>query len=114
VEGVTVLRFSWRLRDGQKSFERLADQDLGARLLKKERRHWSADEKIKLLCRHLIENVPISKICEEARLAPGLFHRWQEHPWAQGKTLRADSVVWRCIERSNSDARSYSTNSFAV
>ena len=25
VEGVTVLRFSWRLRDGQKSFERLAD-----------------------------------------------------------------------------------------
>jgi len=46
--------------------------------LKKERRHWSADEKIKLLRRHLIENVPISKICEEARLAPSLFHRWQE------------------------------------
>jgi len=46
--------------------------------LKKERRHWNADEKIKLLRRHLIENVPISKICEEARLAPSLFHRWQE------------------------------------
>ena len=46
--------------------------------MKKERRHWSADEKIKLLRRHLIENVPISKICEEARLAPSLFHRWQE------------------------------------
>jgi len=46
--------------------------------LKKERRHWSADEKIKLLRRHLIENVPISKISEEARLAPSLFHRWQE------------------------------------
>ena len=46
--------------------------------MKKVRRHWSADEKIKLLRRHLIENVPISKICEEARLAPSLFHRWQE------------------------------------
>ena len=46
--------------------------------MKKERRHWSADEKIKLLRRHLIENVPISKICEDARLAPSLFHRWQE------------------------------------
>lgn len=46
--------------------------------MKKERRHWSVDEKIKLLRRHLIENVPISKICEEARLAPSLFHRWQE------------------------------------
>ena len=46
--------------------------------MKKERRHWSADEKTKLLRRHLIDNVPISKICEEASLAPSLFHRWQE------------------------------------
>jgi transposase len=46
--------------------------------LKKERRNWSAGEKIKLLRRHLIENVPISKICEDANLAPSLFHRWQE------------------------------------
>ena len=46
--------------------------------MKKERRHWSADEKVKLLHRHLIENIPISKICEEANLAPSLFHRWQE------------------------------------
>jgi transposase-like protein len=46
--------------------------------LKKVRRHWSADEKIKLLRRHLIENVPISKICEDASLAPSLFHRCQE------------------------------------
>jgi transposase len=46
--------------------------------LKRERRHWSADEKVRLLRRHLIENVHISKICEEASLAPSLFHRWQE------------------------------------
>lgn len=46
--------------------------------MKRERRNWSADEKIKLLRRHLIENIPISKICEEASLAPSLFHRWQE------------------------------------
>jgi transposase len=46
--------------------------------LKTERRHWSADEKVKLLRRHLIEKIPVSKICEEAALAPSLFHRWQE------------------------------------
>jgi transposase len=46
--------------------------------VKRERRHWSVDEKIKLLRRHLIENVPISRICEDASLAPSLFHRWQE------------------------------------
>jgi transposase len=44
----------------------------------KERRHWNSDEKIKLLRRHLIEKVPISTICDEARLAPSLFHCWQE------------------------------------
>jgi len=46
--------------------------------LTKERRHWSPEAKIKLLRRHLIERIPISKICEEERLAPSLFHRWQE------------------------------------
>ena len=46
--------------------------------MKKEYRHWTADEKAKLLRRHLIEKVPVSKICEEARLSPSLFHRWQE------------------------------------
>ena len=46
--------------------------------MSKERRHWTSADKIKLLRRHLIEKVPISTICDEARLAPSLFHRWQE------------------------------------
>jgi len=46
--------------------------------LTRERRHWSAQEKVKLLRRHLIEKVPVSKICEEARLSPSQYHRWQE------------------------------------
>jgi transposase len=52
--------------------------------LKKERRHWSAEEKVKLLRRHLIEKVPVSRICEEARLVPSLFHRWQEQLFLNG------------------------------
>ena len=51
---------------------------LGAREVERERWNWSADEKTKLLRRHLIERIPISRICEEAQLAPSLFHRWQE------------------------------------
>jgi transposase len=50
----------------------------GARQLKKERRHWSADDKAKLLRRHLVEKIPVSKICEESQLAPSMFHRWLE------------------------------------
>ena len=28
-----------------------------------------------LLCLHLIEKIPVSNICEEAQVAPSLFHR---------------------------------------
>lgn len=52
--------------------------------MKKERRHWSAAEKVKLLRQHLIERTPVSKICEEARLAPSLFHKWQEQLFQNG------------------------------
>jgi transposase-like protein len=52
--------------------------------LKTQRRHRSAEEKIKLLRRHLIEKVPVSKICEEAELAPSMYHRWQEQLFVNG------------------------------
>ena len=46
--------------------------------MKRERRHWSAEDKTRLLRQHLIEKRPISKVCDEAELAPSLFHRWLE------------------------------------
>jgi transposase len=46
--------------------------------MKKERRSWSADEKTRVLRRHLIEKIPISKLCEEEKMAPSMYHRWQE------------------------------------
>jgi transposase len=52
--------------------------------VKKEYRHRSAEEKVKLLRRHLIEKIPISKICEEEQIAPSLFHRWQEQLFGNG------------------------------
>ena len=41
----------------------------------KDRRHWTVNEKIKLLRRHLLEKVAVSTICDEAQLAPSVFHR---------------------------------------
>ena len=46
--------------------------------MKKEYRHRSAEEKTKLLRLHLIEKIPVSKICADEGIAPSLFHRWQE------------------------------------
>lgn len=46
--------------------------------MKKERRSWSAEEKTRVLRRHLIEKIPVSKVCEEEKVAPSMYHRWQE------------------------------------
>jgi transposase-like protein len=70
--------------------------------LTKERRHWSAEERTKLLRRHPIEKVPISKICEEARLAPSLFHRWQEQLFLNASLALGDG---RGPERSQDQQR---------
>jgi transposase-like protein len=70
--------------------------------LTKERRHWSAEEKTKLLRRHLIEKLPISKICEEAKLAPSLFHKWQEQLFVNAPLALADR---RAPDRSQDQQR---------
>jgi len=62
--------------------------------LKKERRHWSADDKIRLLRLHLIEKQAISKICEEASLSPMQFYAWQEQLFANGSAALA---CFRCF-----------------
>jgi len=77
-------------------------EECGARRLTKERRNWSAEEKTKLLRRHLIEKVPISKICEEARLSPGLFHRWQEQLFVNAPLALVDR---RAPERNQDQQR---------
>lgn len=69
--------------------------------MKKERRHWSAEEKTKLLRRHLIEKIPISKVCDEARLAPSMFHRWQEQLF----TNAALALEGKRVERSQDQQR---------
>ena len=43
-----------------------------------ERRHLSSQEKVAALKRHLLENVPVSTICDELGIAPTLFYRWQK------------------------------------
>jgi len=52
--------------------------------MKKQRRHYSAEDKMKLIRQHLILKEPVSKVCDEAGVAPSLFHRWQEQLFANG------------------------------
>ena len=44
----------------------------------KKRRHFTTQDKIKALRRHLVEKVPISDLCEELGIQPTQFYRWQQ------------------------------------
>lgn len=45
---------------------------------KATRRHLSAEDKVKLLRLHLLEDKPISEICDEHGIAPSQFYTWQK------------------------------------
>ena len=46
--------------------------------MRKERKHYSAEEKVAILRRHLLDRVPVSDLCEELGLRPRVFYRWQK------------------------------------
>ena len=50
----------------------------------KPRRYHTAEDKMRLIRLHLIMKEPVSKICDEAGVAPSLFHRWQEQLFTNG------------------------------
>jgi len=42
------------------------------------RKNYTADEKVAILKRHLIEKVPVSDLCDELELNPNVFYGWQK------------------------------------
>ena len=52
--------------------------------MKKERKKYSAEEKVKQVRRHLIEKVPVSTICQETGITPVMFYRWQDQLFQNG------------------------------
>jgi len=52
--------------------------------MKKERKHYSPEEKVSILRRHLIDKVPVSTLCEELELRPTVFYHWLKHFFENG------------------------------
>ena len=46
--------------------------------MRKERKHYTAEEKVAILRRHLLDKGPVSDLCEELGLQPTVFYRWQK------------------------------------
>src|SRR5882724_4469175 len=52
--------------------------------MKKTRTHYTPEEKVAILRRHLLENEPISNLCDELSLQPTVFYRWQKEFFENG------------------------------
>ena len=50
----------------------------------KQRKHFTAQDKVKALRRHLIEKIPISDLCLELGIQPTQFYRWQQTLFENG------------------------------
>ncbi len=46
--------------------------------MSQERRHFSPQDKVKILREHLVDRKPISEICEKHQIQPTLFYNWQK------------------------------------
>ncbi len=71
--------------------------------MKKERKHYTAEEKVAILRRHLLDQVPVSDLCEEVGLQPTVFYRWQKELFENGaaafqSTERPHRQIWRISE----------------
>lgn len=53
-------------------------------MMANKRRTFSADEKVSILRRHLVDKVPVSNLCDEYGLNPTVFYRWQKEFFENG------------------------------
>jgi transposase len=52
--------------------------------MKKQRKHYTAEEKVAILRRHLLEGAAVSTLCDELGLQPTVFYRWQKEFFENG------------------------------
>lgn len=58
----------------------------------KKRKHFSAEEKVSLLKRHLVGHEAVSDICDQTGVHPNMFYRWQKEFFENGAAaFRRDS-----------------------
>ena len=52
--------------------------------MRKARKHYTAEEKVAILRRHLVDKELVSKLCDELALQPTVFYRWQKEFFENG------------------------------
>jgi transposase len=57
--------------------------------MNKHRKQYTAQEKMSILRRHLVDRVPVSDLCDEVGLQPTVFYRWQKTLFENGASAFA-------------------------
>ena len=76
---------------------------------KRSRRHFTTEQKVALLKRHLVDKVPVSDLCNEEELQPSVFYQWQRQlfenlagafmtPASEGPSKREKELVAKAKE----------------
>ncbi len=48
------------------------------------RRHFTVEQKVAILRRRLLDQVPVSDLCDEYGIQPSAFYRWQQQLFENG------------------------------
>jgi transposase-like protein len=52
----------------------------------RERRHFTPQQKVAIVKRHLVDGVPISDLCDQHQILPTQFYQWQKQLFENGAT----------------------------
>ncbi|MCW7755296.1 transposase, partial [Desulfobotulus sp. H1] len=69
--------------------------------MRKKRHNYSAQEKVTILKRHLVDRVAVSDVCDEYDLQPTVFYRWQKEFFENGAAVfeKSDSAKNRAEQK---------------
>ena len=68
--------------------------------MRKQRKNYTPQEKVFILKRHLVDQVPVSDLCDEYNLQPTVFYRWQKEFFENGATAFEKShASWKKAEQ---------------
>lgn len=71
----------------------------------KKRKNFTAEEKIVILKKHLLEKKAVSDICDEHGVHPTMFYRWQERLFMEGASVFEKSKEKSSVQMSRKMAQ---------
>jgi transposase-like protein len=63
------------------------------------RRHFTPEQKVAILRQHLLEQVPISDLCDKHQINATMFYRWQKEFFENGAAAFAKPLRSRGLDR---------------